>query len=203
MREPKRVDGQSDRHSRRQHEMTTELDSALEREAQYASRHMIRLSLMVAAMLREQDGAKKIAVLFKRLNERAYVPLHAVLRVAQLFNATPERSQQAFQRGFLAWEWEARLRRAKHDEAKLAEALQELEHTHSDLTVVRPVKPALKPDVAKSRAAVKRIEGKTIASAECDGFNVVLRADDATQVIISTPRRAPVTVEAVEPSHDA
>jgi len=203
MRDVRRANGDQGYRDGPQEKTSTELEKALDREAEQASRHLIRLSLMIAAILREKGGTKKATALLARLNEKGYILLAPVVQVAEFFNQMPDHAREAFERGFLSWEWLARFRRSRRDQDALLRLLQDLENRAAGISVARPPKPARKPDLAAIIAVVRKLVGRTIGSADADRCHVVLRADDATQFVVSTTRSAPIMVEIVEPGYGA
>jgi len=75
-----------DQHDRERAAQQSEIERALEREAEAASRHQIRLSLLIAAILRDKDGAKRARDLLTKLNEKGYILFAPVVQVAEYFN---------------------------------------------------------------------------------------------------------------------
>ncbi len=168
----------------------------IKRYARHASRQLILLALAIAPILSKGRAQRKaLNALLIALGNEGHIPVTPVKRVAKLFHEIPPPARIALQRGFLQWDDMARALRARADRERLLDDLQEAD-LDGELRLMQfaLVKPKHEPDIARILRALERIEGKAIGSAESDGYHLVLRAADGTQLLVYPARRGPIRV---------
>lgn len=171
---------------------------ALKAEARYVSDRKRRIAAIVAQLLKDYP-LTAVAAAVREVQQTGYLQFDDIVRVAELLNSSPEVAADP-SRGFAQLEWDALLRRARTDAARLDRALTAIEHDRSGGTVtVRPRRNRVGVDPAAYADALRHLEGRLVATVQYLLNNVVVCTQDRTQVILSTSPKTPITVEVIFP----